>query len=113
MRLLTATALATLALAVPSAAGHSTFDAKSCGAGEPAFNGWNYYDLQAYGVKCPNAHNTAEEYVYDFSTEGVIEPPRHWDECKDKKVGPGVWKGKCKRDKDGRKQKLTFTFGGP
>jgi hypothetical protein len=84
-----------------------------CGAGEPAYTGWNYVDLRAYGLSCRVAGNTAEEYVYDFSTEGVIEPPDHWKWCKDKSVGGGVFKGRCAREKDGRRQKITFLFSGP
>lgn len=84
-----------------------------CGSGEPAYTGWNYFELKAHGLACSNAHNTAEEYVYDFSTEGVIEPPDHWDRCKDKRLGGGIFKGKCTRTKDGRPQKITFRFAGP
>ncbi|MDX6581246.1 MAG: hypothetical protein QOI10_430 [Solirubrobacterales bacterium] len=84
-----------------------------CGTGEPAYTGWNYTDLWAYGLACRVAHATAEEYVYDFSTEGVIEPPAHWKWCKDKPVGGGMFKGRCARVKDGRPQKITFLFSGP
>ena len=47
-----------------------------------------------------------------MSTEGVIEPPAHWDRCKDKQVGDGVWKGRCVRVKGDKPQKLSFLFGG-
>ena len=104
---------ASLAVAAPAAANPPKAEPNLCGAGEPAYTGWNYFDLQAYGVSCGNAHDAAEEYVYDFSTEGVIEPPSHWDRCKDKRVAKRLWKGKCKRTKDGRRQKITFLFSGP
>jgi hypothetical protein len=84
-----------------------------CGAGEPAYTGWNYVDLRAYGLACRVAHHTAEIYVYDFSTEGVIDPPDHWGWCKAKSVEGGVFKGRCVRTKDGRRQKITFFFSGP
>ena len=84
----------------------------SAGVGEPAYTGGNYTELMAYGLSCRKAHSTAEEYVYDLSTEGVIEPPAHRDRCKDKQVGDGVWKGRCVRVKDDKPQKLTFLFGG-
>ena len=85
-----------------------------CGTGEPAYTGWNYFELRAYGLKCSNAHDTAEEYVYDFSTEGVIEPPRHWDCVHGPQDGRSdLWKGKCKRIKGDRPQKITFVFTGP
>ena len=102
-----------IAFAMPASAGSGYPKPTLCGTGEPAFNGWNYSNLEAYGLACRNAHNTAEEYVYDFSTEGVIEPPRHWDRCKDKKVAERLWKGKCKRVKGERPQKITFRFTGP
>ena len=112
-RLIAVTALAVCA-ALPASASAGKYPKPDyCGTGEPAYTGWNYTDLKAYGVKCSNAHDTAEEYVYDFSTEGVIEPPNHWDSCKDKKVGDGVFKGKCKRVKGDEPQKITFLFGGP
>ena len=104
--------IASLAMAAPAAAGKYPKPV-NCGTGEPAYTGWNYTDLKAYGLKCGNAHDTAEEYVYDFSTEGVIEPPNHWDRCKDKKVAGGLFKGKCKRVKGEEPQKITFLFGGP
>ena len=108
------TALAALLVLAGSASAGSRYPAPDyCGAGEPAYTGWNYFDLQAYGVKCSNAHQAATVYVYDFSTEGVIDPPRHWDRCKDKRVAERLWKGKCTRAKDGRPQKITFVFTGP
>ena len=64
-----------LALSAPASAASRYSKPTACGAGEPAYTGWNYWELQAYGLKCSNAHDAATEYVYDFSTEGVIEPP--------------------------------------
>jgi hypothetical protein len=104
---------ASLTLAAPASAGNNYPKPTLCGTGEPAYNGWNYFDLKAYGLKCSNAHSTAEEYVYDFSTEGVIEPPAHWDSCDDKQIAEDTWKGKCKRLKGDRPQKITFVFGPP
>lgn len=106
-------AIASLALAIPASAGDRYPQPTLCGTGEPAYTGWNYFELRAYGLKCSNAHSTAEEYVYDFSTEGVIEPPRHWDSCTDRKTAERLWKGKCKRVKGDRPQKITFLFTGP
>lgn len=111
--LITAAVVAALALAIPASAGQRYPQPTLCGTGEPAYNGWNYFDLKAYGLACSNAHSTAEEYVYDFSTEGVIEPPRHWDSCTDKQTAERLWKGKCKRVKGNRPQKITFVFTGP
>lgn len=102
-----------LALAIPASAGSGYPKPTLCGTGEPAYTGWNYFNLKAYGLACSNAHDTAEEYVYDFSTEGVIEPPDHWDRCKDKKVAKRLWKANCKRIKGDRPQKITFVFTGP
>jgi hypothetical protein len=104
--------VAGLALPAPASAGRYA-EPTYCGTGEPAYTGWNYTDLKAYGLNCSNAHDTAEEYVYDFSTEGVIEPPNHWDRCKDKKIDGGLFKGKCVRAKGNKPQKITFIFGGP
>ena len=97
--------------AVPASASAGTYPKPvNCGTGEHI--GWNYTELMAYGLSCRKAHSTAEEYVYDLSTEGVIEPPAYWDRCKDKQVGDGVWKGRCVRVKGDKPQKLTFLFGG-
>jgi hypothetical protein len=112
-KLIAVAALAVCAALPASASAGRYPQPNECGTGEPAYTGWNYTDLEAYGLACRNAHNTAEEYVYDFSTEGVIEPPRHWDRCKDKKVAKGVFKGKCARLKGNEPQKITFLFGGP
>jgi hypothetical protein len=114
MRKLVAIAALVVCAALPGSASAGRYPKPiECGTGEPAYTGWNYTDLKAYGLACSNAHSTAEEYVYDFSTEGVIEPPRHWDRCKDKKLGGGVFKGKCRRVKGDKPQKITFLFGGP
>jgi hypothetical protein len=113
LAVITAAVVACLAFAIPASAGQRYPQPTLCGTGEPAFNGWNYFELKAYGLKCSNAHSTAEEYVYDFSTEGVIEPPNHWDSCDDKKIADDMWKGKCKRVKGDRPQKITFVFGPP
>jgi hypothetical protein len=116
LRALIGVALATGALALPatpaSAAGNFP-NPISCGTGEPAYTGWNYFELKSFGPACRNAHKAAETYVYDFSTEGVIDPPRHWDRCRDKELDSGLFKGKCSRTKDGERQKITFRFGGP
>ena len=99
--------------AVPASASAGKYPKPvNCGTGEPAYTGWNYTELMAYGLSCRKAHSTAEEYVYDLSTEGVIEPPAHRDRCKDKQVGDGVWKDRCVRVKGDKPQKLTFLFGG-
>ena len=114
MRRVIAIAVLGACFALPSAAAADRYPQPTyCGTGEPAYTGWNYTDLRAYGVKCSNAHKAAEEYVYDFSTEGVIEPPDNWRWCKDKPVGGGVFKGRCARVKDERRQKITFFFSGP
>jgi hypothetical protein len=106
-------ALAATAAAVPASAATRYPDPIQCGPGVPAYTGWNYWNLKAYGLGCRNAHSTAEEYVYDFSTEGVIEPPEHWKACRDKQVAARLWRGKCKRVKDGDPQKIVFFFSGP
>jgi hypothetical protein len=112
MRKLIAVAVLAACAASPAAASAGRYAQPiDCAPGEPAYNGWHYGHLQAYGVACRNARTTADEYVYDFSTEGVIEPPRHWARCKDKEVGDGVWKGKCTRVKGDTPQKITFLFG--
>ena len=77
-----------IALAVCAAVPASASAAKypkpdNCGTGEPAYTGSNYTELMAYGLSCRKSHSTAQAYVYDLSTEGVIEPPAHRDRCKD------------------------------
>jgi hypothetical protein len=63
--------------AVPASASAAKYPKPdNCGTGEPAYTGWNYTELMAYGLSCRKAHSTAEAYVYDLSTEGVIEPAR-------------------------------------
>jgi hypothetical protein len=105
--------MATLALPHAASAAGKYPEPRLCGVGEPAYTGWNYFNLKSFGPACPNAHQAAEVYVYDFSTEGVIEPPRHWDKCRDRKAGNGLFKAKCTRTKDGEPQKITFKLGGP